>query len=223
MSVSVEPVCGVWNQIWCHTRLPEGQQALCWGKQTPLDRPKTLWAPQPPQNPTSKILETQKVQKPKLYGLRLPSIIWAFWGTNAVRRDFKTLRINQIWLGWVKMRAKTEKINLCLVWIFVVWGYIELKMLVWQIVWDILFVLGSVKACCVALTSAWLRERQVRAWSSGAGSRRMKLGKPMKRRKMKKLESLNRRKKNIRRKLKNMRRSSLTKLMKIAREPLCSS
>ena len=35
----------------------------------------------------------------KLYGLGIPNIIWAFWGTNNVKKDFETCEYSQIWLG----------------------------------------------------------------------------------------------------------------------------
>ena len=33
----VEPICGVLNQIWCHTSLPEGQKSTTGVMQTPPD------------------------------------------------------------------------------------------------------------------------------------------------------------------------------------------
>ena len=33
----------------------------------------------------------------RLCGLGLPKIIWASCGTNNVKKDFQTLKINQIW------------------------------------------------------------------------------------------------------------------------------
>ena len=50
----VEPICGVWNQIWCRTRLPEGQKSHIGVKQTPLtplEPPQN--PPRPPPNPSS--------------------------------------------------------------------------------------------------------------------------------------------------------------------------
>ena len=53
----------------------------------------------------------------------------------------------------------------------------------------------------------------MRAWSSGEGPRRVK---PMKLRKLRNLESLNRMRKNIQRRLKHMRKTLLMHLMKIS-------
>ena len=49
----VEPICGVWNQIWCRTRLPEGQKNPTGVKQTPPDPLEPLLTPLDPPNPFS--------------------------------------------------------------------------------------------------------------------------------------------------------------------------
>ena len=46
---TVGPLCGVWNQIWCRTRLPEGLKVPCSGQSDPLLT--TLDSPWPPLHP----------------------------------------------------------------------------------------------------------------------------------------------------------------------------
>ena len=57
----VWPLCGVWNQIWCRTRLPEGLNVSYRGKS---DSPEPPWTtqktPRLPQNPSVTIPTTNR-------------------------------------------------------------------------------------------------------------------------------------------------------------------
>ena len=58
----VGPLCSVWNQIWCHKRLPEGQKVPYRGKSDPLWTPQTpLEPPRPSQKPSWSVLNTNTI------------------------------------------------------------------------------------------------------------------------------------------------------------------